>query len=378
VLLAGCGGSGASSSTPSPSPTRAPLSSPTPAGVGPLAVMVQRAGGAEPYVIQLVRPDGRALPAVHAVSRSLKTYFPPTSPCPTGGCPATATANYQLPETSVSASHVYFLDGEADLKSLSPGGAVALVRRLEIEPNSNLAFAVSPDNHRIAIAVITYGTASSAASFTLRLYVEDLAGGNRTEVFTSTSVAEWPVGWRAGAIVLAIGQPGVFTGFNPYGAVEYHVVQPGTWARQALLTCSFGPLVAAGSACWKPAPPALGVEDWNGNNRSFRIDPAGPISRLQAPYLALSPTGSRIAAGLKADPAGGYDTELFEDGTESLLVTGAAPLGWLDESHILVSAPAGPALAAVPGGKLTPITGLSPLPGQGWPLLFGVLPASLG
>jgi hypothetical protein len=60
-----------------------------------------------------------------------------------------------------------------------------------------------------------------------------------------------------------------------------------------------------------------------------------------------------------------------------LLVTGAAPLGWLDEGHLLVRAPAGPALAAVPGGALTPITGLSSLPGQAWPLLFGVLPASL-
>jgi hypothetical protein len=339
--------------------------------------MVQRAGGGEPYVIQLVRRDGRALPAVHATSRSLKTYFPPTSPCPGGSCPATATANYQLPETSVSATHVYFLDGEADLKSLAPGGAAALVRRLVVEPNSNVAFAVSPDDRRIAVAVITYGT-SSATPFTLRLYAEDLGGGNRTDVFSSTSVAEWPVGWRAGSIVLAIGQPGVFTGFNPYAAVQYHLVEPGTWARRALLTCNFGPLVAAGSACWKPVTPTLGVQDWNGNTRTYQLDPGGPISRLQTPYLALSPAGTRIAGALKADPAGGYDTELFEDGSGSLLVPGAAPFGWLDEGHLLVIAPAGPALAAVPGGALTPITGLTPLPGQGWPLFFGVLPASLG
>ncbi len=321
-----------------------------------------------------------ALPAVHAVSRSLKTYFPPASPCPSGACPATtAIANYQLPETSVSATHVYFLDGEADLKSLSPGGTVTLVRHLEVEPNSNLAFAVSPDDRRIAVAVITYRTASSAEPFSLRLYVEDLAAGaNRTAVFSSSSLAEWPVGWRAGGIVLAIGRPGVFTGFNPYAAVEYHLVEPETWALRAVLTCSFGPLVAAGSACWKQAPPALGVEDWNGNARSFRLDPNRSLGRLQTAYLALSPAGGRVAGAVRADPAGGYDTELFEDGFEALLVAGAAPLGWLDESHLLVNAPTGPALAAVPGGALTPISGLSPLPGQAWPLLFGVLPASLG
>ena len=91
-------------------------------------MMVQRAGGGEPYVIQLIRPDGHALPAVHAVSRTLKHYFPPASPCPSAACSASGgTANYQMPETSVSSSRVYFLDGEADVKSLSVSGQVSLV-----------------------------------------------------------------------------------------------------------------------------------------------------------------------------------------------------------------------------------------------------------
>jgi len=338
--------------------------------------MVQRAGGAEPYVIQLIRPDGRALPAIHALSRSLKTYYPPASPCPSGQC-GPATANYQLPETSVSTTHLYFLDGEADLKSLSPSGTVSLIRHLDVEANSNVAFAVSPDDRRIAIAVITYGAAGSAAAFGLRLYTEDLfGGGHRAEVFTSTSVVEWPVGWHNGKVVLAIGDPGVFTGFNPYGAIEYHLVDPTTWTRQAVLTCSFGLLVEAGSACSKP--PTLGRQDWTGTALTFRLDPAGAVSRLQPAYLALSPDGRQVAGGVKAATAGTYDTELFEDGSESPLVAGAAPLGWLDQSHLLVLTPAGPAMAAVPGGTLTPVTGLAPLPGQGWPTLLGVLPAALG
>ena len=75
--------------------------------------------------------------------------------------------------------------------------------------------------------------------------------------------------------------------------------------------------VKAGGACWKPVTPTLGVQDWNGNTRTYQLDPGGPISRLQTPYLALSPAGTRIAGALKADPAGGYDTELFEDGVAS-------------------------------------------------------------
>ena len=383
VLLAGCGGPAApsrSASLPSSS-TPVPATDASPAGAAQLGVLVQRAGGAEPYAIQLVRPDGHALPAVHALARSLKTYRPTVAPCPIGACPspaaATATANYQLPETSVSATHVYFLDGEADVKSLSPTGTVAFVRHLELEPNSNVAFAVSPDDRRIAVAVITYPTEASGVPYTLSLSVEDLAGGgNRTEVFTSSSMVAWPVGWRAGNVVLAIGQPGVFTAFNPYAAVEYHLVDPASWTRQALVTCNFGPLVSAGSACWKAG--TLGRQDWSGGTQSFRLDPSGPVSRLQPAYLALSPDGERIAGAVRAGAAGSYDTELFEDGSESLLARGAEPLGWLDGSHLLVVAPTGPAIAAVPGGALTPVTGLTRLPGQGLPSLLGVLPASLG
>jgi hypothetical protein len=353
-----------------------PAANPSLARDGPLAVLVHRSGGAAPYVIQLVRSDGRALPAVHALARSLKTYHPAASPCPSAGCASSETANYQLPETSVSATHVYYLDGEADLKSLSPAGTVALVRHLDVKANSNVGFAVSPDDRRIAVAIITYGADSRGAPFSLSLYAEDLGGGHRTEVFSSSSVAEWPVGWRAGKVVLAIGDPGVYTGFNAYGAVEYHLVDPATWTRQAALTCSYGPLVGAGTACWKPA--TLARQDWTGTVVDFHPDPTGPFSRLQNAYLALSPDGRQVAGALKGGAAGGYDTELFEGGTASLLVPGAAPLGWLDGGHLLVVTPSGLSLAAVPGGALTQVTGLMPLPGQGWPSLLGVLPASLG
>jgi hypothetical protein len=377
LLLAACS---TPQAAPQPVPTPAvespsPASSPSP-GAGPLAVLVQRAGGGEPYVIQLLRPDGRTLPAVHAVTRSLKTYLPPASPCPTTGC-GSETANYQLPETSVSSTMVYFLDGESDIKSLSPAGSVALVRHLDVPANSNLAFAVSPDDHRLAVAQLTYGAAGATPAFSLRLYVENLVDGrNRVDLFMSESVAEWPVGWHAGKLVVAVGQPGVLTGFNPYGAVEYHLVDPDAGTRQALIGCSFGPLVAAGSACWTAGD--LGRQDWTGTTTHFRVDPAGAVSQVQEAFVALSPDGSQVAAGVRASSATTYTTKLFRDGSEAMLAADAAPLGWVDAGHVLVLTPSGLAVVAVQGQVVTPAVGLSTLPGQGFPGFFGVLPAALG
>jgi hypothetical protein len=365
---------------PAAGPTAIPLSpspSPSPSpGAGPHAVMVQRAGGGEPYVIQLIRLDGHALPAVHAVSRALKNYFPPASPCPSAGCSVGAgTANYQMPETSTTSSRVYFLDGEADVKSLSVSGQVSLVRHLEVPASSNAAFAVSPDNRRIAVAILTYGPAGTTPAFSLRLYVEDLRGGNRSELFASNSIAEWPVGWHAGKLIVAIGQPGVFTGFNPYGAVEYHLVDPATGVRVAALTCSYGPLVAAGTACWKPGE--VGRQDWSGTITPFHSNPAGLIRLVQESNIALSPDGSQVAAALQATSGNGNRTQLFREGSEAALATDAAPLGWLDGNHVLLLTRSGPAIAALPGGAITPAIGLTHLPGQGWPSFLGVLPAAL-
>jgi len=54
LLLAACSSGSAGQATPSPAaPSPAATSATPPTTIGPLAVMVQRAGGAEPYVIQL-------------------------------------------------------------------------------------------------------------------------------------------------------------------------------------------------------------------------------------------------------------------------------------------------------------------------------------
>ena len=376
LALVACGTPPTAQPVPTPAAkTPSPVST-AKSAVGPLAVLVQRAGAGEPYVIQLLRPDGRALPAVHAMTRSAKAYFPASSPCPAAGC-AADSANNQLPETGHSSTRVYFLDGEADLKSLSPAGTVTLVRRLDLPANTNIAFAVSPDDSRLAVGQLTYGAAGATPAFSLRLYVENLTDGkNRVDLFMSNTAAEWPVGWHGGKLVVAVGKPGVFAGFNPYGAIEYHLVDPDTGNRQALIGCSFGPLVASGSACWTPG--RLGRQDWAGATTQFRLDPAGPVGQVQESFVALSPDGSRVAAAVRAASAAAYRTELFQDGAESTLAPDAAPLGWLDAGHVVLLTASGLAVVDLAGKSVNPVTGLSTLPGQGFPTFFGVLPSGLG
>ena len=376
LALAACSTPPAAAPVPTPAAqSPSPTSSPRP-GSGPLAVLVQRAGAGEPYVIQLLRSDGRTLPAVHAMTRSLKSYFPPASPCPAGGC-ASDSANYQLPETSVSSTRVYFLDGEADLKSLSPAGTVTLVRHLNVPANSNISFAVSPDDSRLAVGQLTYGAAGATPAFSLRLYVENLVDGRgRVDLFVSDAVAEWPVGWHGGKLVVAVGQPGVFTGFNPYGAVEYHLVDADAGTRKESIGCSFGPLVAGGSACWTPGE--LGRQDWTGATTQFRLDPTGMVSQVQESYVALSPDGSEVAAAVRASTATTNTTLLFGDGSAATLAADAAPLGWLDASHVVILMTSDLAVVNVADKSVNPVIGLSKLPGQGFPSFFGVLPATLG
>ena len=338
--------------------------------------MVHRRGLSEPYIIQLIGLDGQALPAVYALSRSDKTYFNPTGPCP-GPCQDLMTANYLMPEISVSSTRVYFLDGEGDVKSLTPSGTVSLVAQLEVGPDSNAIFAVSPDDRRIAVAVIAYKQSFSSPTVSLRIYVQDIVGGgNRAEIFTSTSLVEWPVGWHDGKLVLAVGQPDVFVAPNPYAATEYHLVDPASGKQLAVLKCIYGPLVAAGSACWNS--PSLGREDWSGDITSYRVDPRGAVNGLQQAYIALSPDGRLIATEVTSAVSGGLDTELFRDGSESLLASGVAPLGWLDGNHLMAVSPSGLSIVDVTDGALTTVVGLTPIPQQGWPSFYQALPSSLG
>jgi len=150
--------------------------------------VVLRPGSAGSYSLTLVFPDGRV---VGPVTARLRTVQPAA-----GAAPAT------LPVVSTSASRVYYLDGDADIRFLGRDGATGIATRVPGSVHSESAFAVSPDDTRIAVA--TLDASSDAAS--MRLSVEDLAGGgNHVDLPAPTDAAVWPVGWRGGDLVLALG-----------------------------------------------------------------------------------------------------------------------------------------------------------------------------
>lgn len=352
--------------------------------------MVHRAGTGEPYFVQLVAIDGRGGPWVQSLSRASKTFFLMT-PCPPAAvCADSETANYSLPETSISRTRVYFLDGETEVKSLGADGIATSLKKIDAPPNSQVVFAVSPDDRKMAVSIITLATSlNPEGSFSEQMYVEDLAStANRIELYSSHTLAEWPVAWHAGDLIVATGtmEP---TFDNPYGATGYHVVDPATGRRLASLDCAFGLLEAAGTACasgWCAVfegpcdSGTLGVQAWDGTKTAFSL-PSGPPPHIVRNGLVmhLSPDGSRVAVEVVTDPlTGAGNTMLFQNGAASLIARDTDPQGWLDNTHLVVVSGGGVKIVDTTSGAELLMTDLKAIPQQGMPQLAGVLPANLG
>lgn len=122
------------------------------------------------------------------------------------------------------------MDGNSDVGYLTRDGRTATAVHLPVDAQVRYPIAVSPDDSRIAVAALDYvGTGTyPKPDIHLTIFVEDLTGANRVDLFTSTSVTEWPVGWHAGHVVIAVGPGGIVQSGsnNPYFATtEYHVVE---------------------------------------------------------------------------------------------------------------------------------------------------------
>jgi hypothetical protein len=354
--------------------------------------MVHRAGEGEPYFVQLMGLDGRGGPWVEPVTRSAKWFYFPPAACANGAmCTAVETANYRIPETSISATHVYFLDGDTVIKSLSPDGTVAVVKTIQAPPNSQVAFSVSPDDRRIAVSVITLATVQSPAPLDVHMYVEDLAGSsNQVELYTSTTLAEWPVGWHAGKLVVAVGSSDIGTYDNPYAATGYHVADPATGLRLASLSCARGLLVAAGTACadgWCETASVpcvdgtVGKQSWDGTQAPFAI-PSGPPPKIFMAFVSavhLSPDGATLACAVVADPQTfALQTMLLQNGKAQFIAPGFVPMGWFDSGHIILGTGFDVEIMDVATQAVVRATDLRAIPQQGRPALTGILPADLG
>ena len=251
---------------------------------------------------------------------------------------------------SSSNSRVYYLDGDNDVRMLAPDGTTGVASHLPGNDHVRSAFAVSPDDRRIAVSVIDYSTRPAS----LRLSVEDLTtGANHNEIFTSTSLYVWPIGWHSGALVVGLGERPIESAaqgipyFNPYGASSYHLVDAGNATRLAAIgdeTCRpTGPLSPAGSAC-SLGQGQVSVLGWTGRVVLGGLNSGGGVPT----GASVEAAGNNVAiccsmGGLIVNQAGAvqYFGKLW-----------GSPL-WIDASHVLVGdqPPAQPAPAVLDLGS---------------------------
>jgi hypothetical protein len=275
------------------------------------------------YAISLVGTEGRVYQSVHSAKR---TPIPGAS---------------ELPYVSTSRTRLYYLDGDGLVRSVTANSTPGPELRLPGNTYTRAAFAVSPDDSRIAFSLLDY----SVRPVKLTLYLAELAGGTMSEpaaIFTATDHYVWPVAWHSGNVVLAyitgrpfVGEAGLPAagrniGPNPYGAVSYHIVDPTNADRLVSLDrCTpSGPLGPAGTACLDGK--AL---NWGGALRSL----PGDTYRSTTVLGSLSPDGQSVIAGrlnythvmlygfdgsVSRAPNGGYWNDW---------------IGWIDLGHVVVA-----------------------------------------
>jgi hypothetical protein len=376
VVVAACGSTTpvASHSTPSASlPTSpsasastSPTTSPAPLTAS-YAVVVKDfliEGGAK-YTLSIVGLDGHAVATVSPRKRSVQLV--------------------QIGNVSESASSVYYLDGDSDVHFLRPDATKGLATTIPLTGKQAAAFAVSPDDQRIAVSILDF----KSYPVSTRLYVEDLhGGGNHVELFSSATVMEWPVGWHAGHVVIAVGinHPPQNAGdwFELPGA-GYHVADAQSGNRlQALCTGAQSLYFEskAGAVCENNVTFAAQVASWDGAVRAIpsapKPDPGSGHCALTGP---LSPSGV-IATNITSISQGGCtggSVRLLDSsghlGTTAM-ATNVIPVGWIDPGHLVLDA-AAYQLAASPVLSIIDVQTLKAAKVQAAGFLAGVLPGGL-
>jgi len=254
----------------------------------------------------------------------------------------------ELPYVSASSSRVYYLYGDLSVRWFRSDGSSGAATQVPGNSRVHATFAVSPDDSRIAVALLDY----SVNPVALTVYVEDLAGGgHHSVIYTSTNHYVWPIGWHAGQLVVAYLGPNAVPfkskvlfysnrdlnaypyGPNPYGGINAHLISATNAQRLAIIGGggNSGLLGPAGSAVVQG-----GIVDWSGNIGGWTgAIGYGSISAVGS----LSPDGQKIVACCYPAPdAAGVLAVWFPDGnSESLHVSGTSGdwVGWLDNDHVI-------------------------------------------
>jgi hypothetical protein len=345
LLIAACGSAAAGPSATPRQSTPRPTPTPTaPVPGGPFAVVVtnaQRQGAT--YQVKLVDVSGKVVAGATASLPTLK-------------------ANQTIAPPLVSASHdlVYYLDGDTEIHSLAPSGLTTTVTSVPEGAQDIVTFAVSPDDQRIAVAVIAQASDSNKDSG--HAYVADLHGGaNRSTLWNNSgsSSLRWPVGWHGDQLVDDIddcGQSGGY-GYVPAAACSYHVVDA-TSARRIATLCEVAPNTtsyysvdgvptAGGTACEENestdrscTPGAtttytVTAVDWAGSEHDFLTKKLANCGNDQFPVndCFLAPDGQTMAC---RDSTSQALTMLRSNGSLRNLGHKYDVLGWIDAAHLLV------------------------------------------
>jgi hypothetical protein len=325
ALLASCGGGakpsgGAVSSSPSSSKSSAPV----PASYG-IVLVGLTSPTSHTYTVSLFDTHGRTVARATAHFRTIRSLD---------------SSSNTLPEVSASSDRVYFLDGDSTLKWLMPDGSTGLAATLPGSRNTEVAFAVSPDNSRIAVTEFAFG-ASGRSTVTENLYVSDLTGGRRTNLSRTTvkaaSSVEWPIGWHAQRLVL---QRGLLFNQYPdgYGSMAGYVVLDTSSGHRVASICSsqqqvWGTPSATGVIC---VGSNYSVRGWD-NQSIFSSAACSPFSP------ALSPDGTRWAgrpvkgsSGVCQNTKDPVTLYARDSASKSTRVHGDV-WGWLDATHIVIN-----------------------------------------
>jgi hypothetical protein len=155
---------------PSPSAPPSPAESvlPRPDQVEPQAVMVDLNVGLGMDTISLVRLDGSLSSEVTSNRRSPIVVA--------GG------HSVELPYVSTSLTTLYFLRGDSEVDKIGAGDTSSVVTSLPVLRGQEAAFAVSPDDSRIAISVLDFNRDPVHVS----LYAGSLAAADRKLISSPT------------------------------------------------------------------------------------------------------------------------------------------------------------------------------------------------
>jgi hypothetical protein len=248
--------------------------------------------------------------------------------------PTSFRPNAVMSWTSTSLKRLYYLDAGYQVRFLGLDGAKGVATQISVHANEETGFAVSPDDKRIAVSIFGYtprvGSSHALTYNGMRLYVEDLdGGGHHVDIFDSTTMAAFPIGWTGGNLVIAVSTPQCCETpqLNPYGATAYHVVDLSTGRWRAALCGDrhepSGPIETFGVMCTE-----RGAQFWRWDGIEVMGFAAMPYPSLH--LSAVSPDGTDVAVGREQ----GTISLLGKRGNIGLGISGYV-YGWLDSDHII-------------------------------------------